>query len=156
MYMYLYMYVHVHVHICIQYNYYLLSDFLFCLLGDALHKHLDRIIPALISSMEKNSAGAGDSEVVEHAEGVVLSVKNEPGPAVLIEELIKASQSLRKEERVAAMKLVLAFCSRSSADLTEHLPQLLIFTTEALNDPSEGVCENAWLALEATVKVVMM
>ena len=84
-----------------------------------------------------------------------MSVKTEPGPAFLIEELVKASQSQRQEERVAAMTLMMAFCSRSSAELTEHLPQLLIFTTEALNDPSESVCEKAWLALEATVKVMM-
>ena len=118
-------------------------------LGDALHKHLDRIIPALIQSLETD----GSDDVIEQAEGVVLSVKNEPGPAVLIEELVKSSQSLREEERTAAMTLVLALCSRSPADLTDHLPQMLIFTTEALNDPSERVCEKAWLALEATVKV---
>lgn len=53
------------------------------------------------------------------------------------------------------MMLVSALCSRSSAELGEHLPQLLIFTAEALNDPSDGVCGKAWLALEATVKVVM-
>ena len=95
------------------------------------------------------------SEVTKHAEGVVLSVKTEPGPAILIEQLVKASQSVREEERVATMMLVLALCSRSTAELNEHLPQLLIFTAEALNDPSDGVCEKAWLALEATVKVMM-
>ena len=77
------------------------------------------------------------------------------GPALLIEELVKASRSLRERERVAAMTLMLALCDRSTAELTEHFPQLLIFTTEALNDPSDSVCEKAWLALEATVKVVL-
>lgn len=122
------------------------------MLGDALHKHLDRIIPALIHSLQSDPT---NPEVTEQAEGVVLSVKNEPGPAILIEVLVKASRSMREEERVATMTLVLALCSRSAAELNEHLPQLLIFTAEALNDPSDGVCEKAWLALEATVKVVM-
>ena len=120
-------------------------------MGDALHKHLNYIIPALINSLEKG----GDPDVSEQAEGVILSVTTEPGPAMLIEELVKASRSFREGERAATMSLVLALCSKSSAELTEHLPQLLIFTAEALNDPSESVCERAWLALEATVKVVM-
>ena len=87
---------------------------------------------------------------------MVLSVRNEPGPAILIEVLVRSSQSMKEEERVATMTLILALCSRSTAELGEHLPQLLIFTAEALNDPSDGVCEKAWLALEATVKVVVM
>ena len=118
--------------------------------GDALHKHLDRIVPALITSLKGNE----DEDVISHAEGVILSVKTEPGPAILIEELVKTSQSVHEEERAATMTLVLALCDRSTAELTEHLPQLLIFTTEALNDPSDKVCERAWLALEATVKVM--
>ena len=115
--------------------------------GEALHKHLDRIIPALISSM-------GDSPDSAHsAEGVVLSVQGEPGPSYLIEQLVIAAKDTRLERRAAAMTLLHVLCNKSSADLTEHVPQLIIFTTEALNDPSEEVCERAWLALEATVKV---
>lgn len=51
--------------------------------GDALHKHLDRIIPALISSLEGNE----DPATIEHAEGVVLSVKTEPGEGVVMKVL---------------------------------------------------------------------
>lgn len=51
------------------------------------------------------------------------------------------------------MGLLQAMCAKSPVDLNEHVPQLMIFTTEALNDPSDAVCEKAWLALEALVKV---
>lgn len=51
------------------------------------------------------------------------------------------------------MGLLQAMCAKSPVDLGEHMPQLIIFTTEALNDPSDAVCEKAWLALEALVKV---
>ena len=117
--------------------------------GDALHKHLDRIIPALITSLET----VGDPDSVQSAEGVVLNVRGEPGPSFLIEELVKSARDTKPERRAAAMLLMYAFCARSSADLTEHVPQLIIFTAEALNDPSDEVCEKAWLALEAVVKV---
>ena len=55
--------------------------------------------------------------------------------------------------RAAAMGLLQAMCSESSCDLSEHIPQLIIFSAEALNDPSDSVCVKAWLTLEALVKV---
>ena len=84
---------------------------------------------------------------------MVLSVRNEPGPANLIEELFKAGRSGSPERRVASLSLLYCLCSQSAADLTDHLPQLMIFTTEALNDPDDTACEKAWLGLDAVVKV---
>jgi len=84
----------------------------------------------------------------------VLSVKKEPGPAFLIEELVKCSQAAKPEERAASMHLVYTLCGRSSSDLSEHVSQLIIFTTETLNDPSDEVCEKAWLGLDAVIKVM--
>ena len=117
--------------------------------GEALYKHLSCIIPALINSLKSTT----DEETWAAAEGVVLSVQGEPGASILIEQLCKAAQDGGPDTRAAAMALLYALCSRSTASLTEHIPQLLIFTTESLNDPSETVCEKAWLALEAVVKV---
>jgi len=85
--------------------------------------------------------------------GVVLSVVNEPGPDILMEQLFKAARDNKLETRESAMKLLCRFCEKSPADLSEHVPQLIVFTTEALNDPSDVVCVSAWTALEATVKV---
>ncbi len=115
--------------------------------GDALHKHLDRIIPALITAVAKapNSAHS--------AEGVVLSVQGEPGPSYLLEQLLKGARDTKLDRREAAMSLVHVFCEKSPADLSDHVSQLIIFTTEALNDPSDRVCVEAWYALEAIVKV---
>lgn len=117
--------------------------------GEALYKHLSCIIPALIDSLK----GTTDGEMWAAAEGVVLSVQGEPGPSILIEQLCKAAQDGGPDTRTAAMALLYTLCGRSTASLTEHIPHLLIFTTESLNDPSEPMCEKAWLALEATVKV---
>lgn len=83
----------------------------------------------------------------------MLSVEKEPGPAFLIEELVKSGRDQLPAVRLAAMRLLQVMCAKSPADLAEHLPHLMIYTTEALNDPSDGVCEQAWLGLEAIVKV---
>ncbi len=116
-------------------------------LGEALNKHLNRIIPALISAL------GGEHPDFESGESVILSVQKEPGPAFLIEELVKCCRDTRPKVRATAMRLLHVLASKSSADLTEHVPHLMIFTTESLNDPSDEVCEAAWLALEAIVKV---
>ncbi len=113
-----------------------------------MNKHLNRIIPALISALS-----GSDHPDFESAESVILSVQKEPGPAFLIEELVKCCRDTLPEVRATAMRLLHVLSSKSSADLTEHVPQLMIFTTESLNDPSDEVCEAAWLALEAVVKV---
>jgi hypothetical protein len=117
--------------------------------GESLNKHLNRIIPALIGAL----VGSHDEGLLQSAEEVVLSVQKDPGPAFLIEELVKCCRDANPEVRAAAMQLLHVLCRKSAADLTEHIPQLMIFTTEALNDPSDGVCEGAWLGLEALVKV---
>lgn len=83
-----------------------------------------------------------------------MNSQGEPGPAILIEELVKAAKKESPQTRAAAMGLLQTLCSKGSVDLTEHVPHLIIFTTEALNDPSDRVCERAWLSLEALVKVL--
>ena len=115
--------------------------------GESLNKHLNRIIPALINAL------GGSHPDFESAKSVILSVQKEPGPAFLIEELVKCCRDARPDVRATSMRLLHVLTSQSSADLTEHVPQLMIFTTESLNDPSDEVCEAAWLALEAIVKV---
>ena len=110
---------------------------------------MNRIIPALINALE----GSHDEEMWQSAEEVVLSVQKDPGPSILIEELIKCCQVNRPEVRGVAMYLLHILCSKSTASLAENLPHLMIFTTESLNDPSDFVCEHAWLALDAVVKV---
>lgn len=119
--------------------------------GDALHKHLDRIIPALVTALETSD----DLDCIQCAKDVVLNVQGEPGPSFLIEELVKSSRDNNPKRRAAAMLLMYAFCSKTTVELTEHVPQLIIVTTEALNDRSDDVCEKAWLALEAVIKVII-
>ena len=120
--------------------------------GEALNRHLNRIISAVVEFL--GSTPSSDERAWQAAEEVVLSVQKEPGPAFLIDELVKCSQATKPEERAASMHLVYTLCGRSSADLSEHVSQLIIFTTETLNDPSDEVCEKAWLGLDAVIKVM--
>ena len=88
-----------------------------------------------------------------HIAGVVLSVLVEPGPSILLNQLTKEASHSLPEHRAVAMGLLLALAARSTAELTGHIPQLITFSTETMNDPSDLVTERAWLTLEATIKV---
>ena len=103
-----------------------------------------------------NSLLLQDPETVLAAEGVVLSVCEEPGLAILIEELFKMGRSYTSSLRVAAMGLLLALCDRSTAPLLDHAPQLIVYATESLSDEVDEVCVRAWGALKALVTKVSM
>jgi hypothetical protein len=120
--------------------------------GQALYKHLPRVIPALVSSLQNAKEM---EENFEDAVGVVLSVREEPGVGFLIEELFKAGRATKDSKRGVAMMLFEAFCSKTTIDLSEHVSQLLIFSLETFTDQNEIVCERAWLALEALVTKVI-
>ena len=93
-------------------------------------------------------------ENIDAAVGVVLSVGDEPGVSILIEELFKCGRANSDNKRAAAMMLMEAFCSKSTADLSEHIPQLLVFAAESLTNHNQRACEKAWLALDALVTKV--
>ena len=85
---------------------------------------------------------------------VVLSIQEEPGLSVLVEELFKVGRHTSDSRRHAALLLLEALCSRCRTNLNEHVAQLIIFTTESLADKSQEVCESGWTALEALVTKV--
>lgn len=89
-----------------------------------------------------------------YAVDVVLSITEEPGVSLLIDELLIGRKS-SDGKRVASLTLLRSFCSKTKADLKDHTPQLLIYSIEALADNNDTVCEWAWLTLEAIVTKVI-
>ena len=85
---------------------------------------------------------------------VVSCVKEEPGVSILFEELFKIGRHDSYRKRETALMLIKALCDEASSNLTEHLPQLMIFVAEAMADDNEGVCLTACASLEALVSKV--
>lgn len=112
------------------------------------------LIPVTVITLSLCVQLPQDSDVVTAAEGVVLSVCEEPGLAILIEELFKMGRKEQPSLRVAALGLVRALCERSDAPLLDHTPQLIVYTTESLSDGEEEVCVRSWGALKALVTKV--
>ena len=86
---------------------------------------------------------------------VVSCVEDEPGVSIVFEELYKAGRHDSYRKRQAAMLLIEALCNCANANLTEHIPQLVIFVTEAMANENEQVCQTACASLEALVTKVM-
>ena len=96
----------------------------------------------------------GNEETLDMAVKVVSCVQEEPGVSIMFEELFKFSTNASYKKRHASMLLIEALCNGGHSNLSEHLPQLVIFVTEALSDSNEEVCQTACNALEALVSKV--
>ena len=107
----------------------------------------------LVTALTASLQGTCDQQTWEAAEGVVLSVSEEPGLTGLIEELLAEVQESELQTKVAALRLLNALCARSTAELAEHVPRLISFCTLLLNDQTPELCEAGWSALDAIVKV---
>ena len=132
--------------------------------GEALHRHLSRILPAVLQALAAAHGTPEEAEQQEFAQIVVLSVSDGDdsdeaaeavGISTVMDELFagcKARHSL--ELRRAAVTLLHAFCAETKADYSQYVPQLirtliLLFTEE---DPV--VLSQAWNALSAVTKTL--
>ncbi len=87
---------------------------------------------------------------------VVSCVEDEPGVSMVFEELYKVGRHDSYRKRYAAMLLIEALCNTNHANLADHIPQLVIFVTEAMSDDNEEVCQAACASLEALVTKVRL
>ena len=131
--------------------------------GEALHRHLSRILPAILQALAAAHGTPEEAEQQEFATTVVLSVsdnEDEDGAAdaigisTVMDELFAGCKAKHIELRRAAVTLLHAFCAESKADYSQYVPQLirtliLMFTEE---DPI--VLSQAWNALSAVTKTL--
>ena len=98
--------------------------------GDALTKHLDKILPALISALH-SEYGSGLSPppqyevTLGHCQGVVLAVTDPLGVNIILDELLRFTKNRELGQVRASVSLLVAFCSNSRADYSDHVSQLL-------------------------------
>ena len=134
--------------------------------GEALHRHLPKILPALISALAQSTI---NPQELEFAEAVVLSVSDDEsdlGISIVMEELMSASNFKRDEgnrpkvdeaslgKQRAAITLLASFCKDTKCDFSQYVPQLirtliLLFTSQ---DPV--VLNQSWNALNSVTKTL--
>lgn len=90
---------------------------------------------------------------LEYCQAVVLSVSDEAGIRVIVDELLEASKSERPESRRAAATLLCAFCTHTKADYSQHVAQLLRGLILNFTDSDQAVLQMSWEALSSVTKV---
>ncbi|XP_043189397.1 eIF-2-alpha kinase activator GCN1-like isoform X4 [Amphibalanus amphitrite] len=120
--------------------------------GDALTRHLNRILPALMSAMGDAEPGEAAAEQAGYCQSVILSVTEPAGVRVVIDELLEATRAGSTPRRRAAAALLASFCGQTRAEYEQHVSQLLRGLTHLFIDEDDKLLQSAWEGLSAVIK----
>uniref|UniRef100_A0A8W8K250 TOG domain-containing protein n=2 Tax=Magallana gigas TaxID=29159 RepID=A0A8W8K250_MAGGI len=129
-------------------------SFLSSVAGDALTKHLSKILPALLSALSCKMDTPEEAQEIEYCRTVVLSVTDDVGVRTVMQELLSASQSPTASECWSAVAILHTFCEKTSADYADYLPQLFRGLIGLFTNSSEKVLHAAWDCLNAVTKKI--
>ena len=134
--------------------------------GEALHRHLPKILPALINALSNCDT---DPQELEFAEAVVLSVSDddsEVGVSCIMEELLSAANFKRDEnnrpkcdeatlsKQRAAITLLASFCRDTKCDFSQYVAQLIRVFILLFTSKDSVVLSQAWNALNSVTKTL--
>uniref|UniRef100_A0A8C8VR02 TOG domain-containing protein n=1 Tax=Pelusios castaneus TaxID=367368 RepID=A0A8C8VR02_9SAUR len=126
--------------------------FLSSVAGDALTRHLGVILPAMMSALKEKLGTADEQLEMANCQAVILSVEDDAGQRIIIEDLLEATRSPEVGMRQAAAIILNIYCSRSKADCTGHLRNLVSGLIRLFNDTNPVVLNESWDALSSITK----
>ncbi|XP_036613862.1 eIF-2-alpha kinase activator GCN1 [Trichosurus vulpecula] len=126
--------------------------FLSSVAGDALTRHLGVILPAVMSALKEKLGTSEEAQEMANCQAVILSVDDDAGHRIIIEDLLEATRSPEVGMRQAAAIILNIYCSKSKADYTCHLRSLVSGLIHLFNDSNTVVLDESWDALNAITK----
>ncbi|XP_044304801.1 eIF-2-alpha kinase activator GCN1 [Varanus komodoensis] len=126
--------------------------FLSSVAGDALTRHLGVILPAMMSALKEKLGTGEEQQEMLNCQVVILSVEDEAGQRIIIEDLLEATRSPEVGMRQAAAVILNIYCSKTKADYTLHLRSLVSGLIRLFNDTNAVVLNESWDALNAITK----
>ncbi|XP_063000268.1 stalled ribosome sensor GCN1 isoform X1 [Elgaria multicarinata webbii] len=126
--------------------------FLSSVAGDALTRHLGVILPAMMSALKEKLGTGEEQQEMLNCQVVILSVEDEAGQRIIIEDLLDATRSPEVGLRQAAAVILNIYCSKTKADYTGHLRNLVSGLIRLFNDTNAVVLNESWDALNAITK----
>ncbi|XP_026540403.1 eIF-2-alpha kinase activator GCN1 [Notechis scutatus] len=126
--------------------------FLSSVAGDALTRHLGVILPAMMSALKEKLGTSDEQQEMLNCQAVILSVEDEAGQRIIIEDLLDTTRSGEVGRRQAAAVILNIYCSKTKADYTAHLRNLVSGLIRLFNDTNAVVLNESWDALNAISK----
>ncbi|XP_041079614.1 eIF-2-alpha kinase activator GCN1 isoform X2 [Polyodon spathula] len=126
--------------------------FLSAVAGDALTRHLAVILPALMSALKEKLGAEEVEQELASCQAVILSVEDEVGQRIIIEDLLEASRSADVGMRRAAATLLNGYVSKTKADYSAHTRSLVSGLVRLFNDRDAVVLNESWDALSSITK----
>ncbi|KAF2363096.1 HEAT repeat [Trinorchestia longiramus] len=125
--------------------------------GDSLTRHLDKILPALVSAVNSQwkdgvTVRPEYEAALTHCHGVVLAVTDPAGVNIIIDELLRSTKHKDIGYARAAVSILVAFCSSTKADYNDHVSHLLRGLLQLFTSNDEATLQAAWAALNAVTK----
>uniref|UniRef100_A0A8C4NPU2 GCN1 activator of EIF2AK4 n=1 Tax=Dicentrarchus labrax TaxID=13489 RepID=A0A8C4NPU2_DICLA len=126
--------------------------FLSAVAGDALTRHLGVILPALLSSLKGKLGTEDESQELCSCQTVILSVEDEVGQRIIIEDLLEATRGADPGLRQAAVTILNAYFARTRLDYSAHTRTLLSGLIRLLNDSNPEVLSQSWDTIHSITK----
>ncbi|GBM59452.1 eIF-2-alpha kinase activator GCN1 [Araneus ventricosus] len=126
--------------------------FLSAVAGDALTKHLHKILPALLSALSSAINTPTEAQTLEYCQTVVLAATDDLGVRTVIDHLLEATRSTDSLRRHAAVALLLSYCCQRKVDISQHVPQLIRGLIRMFTDHDQKILQLSWEALNAVTK----
>ncbi|XP_076859564.1 stalled ribosome sensor GCN1 [Brachyhypopomus gauderio] len=126
--------------------------FLSAVTGDALTRHLGVILPALLSSLKDKLGSEEGPQELSSCQTVILSVEDEVGQRIIIEDLLEATRGSDAGLREASVTILNAYFSRTRLDYSAHTRALLSGLVRLLNDPNPDVLNQSWDTINSITK----
>lgn len=90
---------------------------------------------------------------LSNCQTVILSVEDEVGQRIIIEDLLEATRGADAGLREASVTILNAYFSRTRLDYSTHTRTLLSGLMHLLNDPNPEVLHQSWDTINSITKV---
>nr|XP_023696536.1 eIF-2-alpha kinase activator GCN1 [Paramormyrops kingsleyae] len=126
--------------------------FLSAVAGDALTRHLGVILPALMSSLKDKLGTEEGQQELCCCQTVILSVEDEAGQRIIMEDLLEAARGPDAGMRLASVTILNAYFARTRTDHSAHTRALLSGLIRLLNDANPEVLNQSWDTINSITK----
>ncbi|XP_077457109.1 stalled ribosome sensor GCN1 [Stigmatopora argus] len=126
--------------------------FLSAVAGDALTRHLGVILPALLSSLKGKLGTEDEAQELCSCQTVILSVDDEVGQRIIIDDLLEATRSSDSGLRQAGVTILNAYFARTRLDYSAHTRNLLSGLIRLLSDTNTAILFQSWDTINSITK----